>query len=160
LDIELEDIEYETLKSVFLKDEYVRIWKSTVKALLEFQGSDAATLQWRFAKQRALDVLEQRELIVGLYLEVEQHLKEGRWQDICNAVTWKIRTLERFTAVYDAQPSPRAHQPNPPPEKTYELRSLEETRDGVTSGRKVASAYSTTQHEVGTRSLYNLEQTA
>lgn len=154
LDIEQDYIGYETLKSVFVKDEYVRIWKAIVKELLEFQGSDGATLQWRVAKQLALDILEQRELIIGFYLEVEQRLKDGGWQDICNAVMWKIRALERFTAVYDAQSSPRAQQPNPPPEKTYELRSLDAIRDDVTGGGRAVSAYSTTQHEVGAPSTF------
>lgn len=103
---------------------YIPVWRAAVRALLDYQGDRHSYLSWKIAKQQAFDILEQRDLVAELFDDVEDELR-SRTIDVRNGIIQKIHLLERFTAIYDAQPVPTTMEHRPEPEPHYQLHPLE-----------------------------------
>lgn len=103
---------------------YIPVWRAAVRALLDYQGDRHSYLSWKIAKQQAFDILEQRDLVAELFDDVEDELR-SRTIDVRNGILQKIHLLERFTAIYDAQPVPTTMEHRPEPEPHYQLHPLE-----------------------------------
>lgn len=104
---------------------YLPIWRKAIDSLHEFQGQHYGSVSWRLAKQRALDILQQRDIAAERFQAVQDDLTSRASDDLCNAIIRKIRMLERFTMIYDAQPVPSTMEDIPDHEPYYELFPLE-----------------------------------
>lgn len=103
---------------------YIPVWRAAIRSLLGFQGQHHSHLWWKIAKQDAFDILEQRDLVAELFNDIEDELR--RWtRDVHVGILKKIKLLERFTAIYDAQPAPTTMDHQPEAEPHYQLHPLE-----------------------------------
>ena len=143
---EVTDTGLKRLRDVLEDCSYIPIWKSAINSMLDYQGDHFGILRWKQAKQQALDVLEHRDFAAKLYVGAEDELKEcgPEWHTVCEGITRKIRALERFTAVYDAQPLPSSSFRDPRPEPTYELEPLKDMKRGT----RIVEAYPRTKDQV------------
>jgi hypothetical protein len=112
------------------------IWRRAVDSLLDFQGQHYSHLSWKLAKQQALDILQQRDVAAEIFQDVEDELRSLTTEDIYDGIVGKIKILERFTTIYDAQPAPSTMEHNPDREQYYHLYPL-----GSRRGKEIAHAY-------------------
>ena len=124
------------------------VWRNAIDSLLEFQGRHFDAMPWKLAKQRALDILQQRDDVVEIFQAVEGELRSRTAEDLCSGIGQKIKMLKRFTAIYDAQPSPIHMDHNPGQEPYYHLSPMENQRS-----ENFARAYPHSQQHVSLPTL-------
>lgn len=122
---------------------YLSIWRVAINSLLDYQGSSYDELSWKLAKQQALDILEQRDIAAKLFEHIEDELRTQAFA-VCDGIIAKIKMLERFTVIYDAQPSPRTMEDRPGSEPHYKLYPLQNRK----RMKGVAEAYPQMQQRV------------
>ena len=88
----------------------LKIWRASLDSLIDYLGALSNSNTWRQAKQRALDILIQRDVVAEafdnlLFLDSTDTIEALKFIDIINE---KIRLMDRFAVVYDAQPAPDA----------------------------------------------------
>ena len=93
--------------------------RAAISSMLDYQGQYHSHLSWKIAKQKAFDILEQRDLVAELFDDIEGT------GDVHVGILQKIKLLERFTAIYDAQPAPTTMDHQPEAEPHYQLHPLE-----------------------------------
>jgi hypothetical protein len=107
---------------------YIPVWRAAIRSLLGqqlgYQGRPHSHLSWKIAKQDAFDILEQRDLVAELFNDIEDELRSWT-RDVHVGILQKIKLLERFTAIYDAQPAPTTMDHQPEAEPHYQLHPLE-----------------------------------
>lgn len=130
------DGDFTALQLMLVDNSYLHIWRTAVDSLMDHQGSHYDHLQWKFSKHRALDILERRDIAAELLEEIEDELRIQTF-DVYDGILTKIKMLERFAMIYDAQPSPVHMDHNPPSEPLYQLYPLKIGR----RGQKLAEAY-------------------
>jgi hypothetical protein len=124
------------------------VWRNAIDSLLEFQDRHFDAMPWKLAKQRALDILQQRDHAVEIFQDVEGELRSRTAEDLCSSILQKTKMLERFTAIYDAQPSPIHMDHNPGQEPCYHLSPMENRRS-----ENFARAYPQLQQHVSLPTL-------
>ena len=137
------DGDFTGLQLALADTSYLPIWKAAVNSLLHYQGSHYDYLSWKFAKQEALDILEQRDVVAEIFEEIEDELRTQK-SNVYDGIIAKAKMLERFTMIYDAQPSPVTMGDNPAPEPYYQLYPLESRK----RKKIVVEAYSQMQQRV------------
>ena len=109
---------------VLADTECLPVWRRAVYSFLTYQGSHYGTVSWKLSKQRAQDILEDRDKIVELFEAVDDELRNLNADDTYDGIFEKIKLLERFKAVYNNQPSPATMEDRPSPEPHYSLQPL------------------------------------
>ncbi|KAK1756516.1 hypothetical protein QBC47DRAFT_380094 [Echria macrotheca] len=132
----------------YLKDEaYIPMWKEALEILIRHQGSTSSCglPEWRLAKVRAFDILEERNRAAENFDRLEFTHKTPEVEHLCSSIRTKIQLLERFTTVYNLQGSP-LNGYTPPPEPYFDLYPLR----GQEKDKAVAEAYPyRSQHKNG-----------
>ena len=90
------------LMSKLADTSYYQIWRVAVHSLTGFLDS-----KWMMAKEKALDFLEARDITAELFDGIENELATQGFYEVYNGIMKKIRILERFKGIYDAQPANR-----------------------------------------------------
>jgi hypothetical protein len=144
------DGDFTGLQGSLMDTSYLSIWRAAINSLLDYQGSRYDYLSWKLAKQQALDILEQRDIAAELFEHIEDELGTQTF-DVCNGIIAKIKMLERFTAIYDAQPSPPVTMDhNPGSEPHYHLYPLQNKK--IMKG--VVEAYPQMQQRVSCLNIH------
>ena len=112
----------------------VPVWRVAVDSLLKYQDSNY--YQWKAVKQQALDILEQRDVAMSHFESARDELRFES-TDAHDGIFTKIKMLERFAYIYDAQPGNPAHGPEP----RYIL-------EPITGRKKTVTAYPHMQQPV------------
>jgi len=137
------DGDFTGLQLALADTSYLSIWRTAVNSLMDYQGSYYHDLPWKFAKHEALDILEQRDIVAEIFEEIEDQLKTQK-SDVYNGIIAKVKMLERFTMIYNAQPSPVHMDHRPDSEPYYQLYPLESRK----RKKIVVEAYSQMQQRV------------
>jgi hypothetical protein len=108
------------LLAFLVESSYSRIWKTAVLSLLEYEGEAGpfASLSWTLGRERALNVLELRDEILGIFEDIREELKGNDLEAVRNGIIDKIKKLERFSAAYNRQASSLEDKPY------YEVRPI------------------------------------
>lgn len=81
-------------------------------------------MNWKLAKQKAFDILEQRDVAAENFERLQFAQNTPETERFCDNIKAKLRLVGRFTAIYDAQPTPTGTEDRHEPEPRYELFPL------------------------------------
>jgi hypothetical protein len=126
----------------------VPVWRKILDTLIEYQERDS----WMLAKQRALDILQERDRIAPLFDDIQEELIDHGDHELCDSLHQKLNLLERFTAVYNALRRPSTENDQPAWEPTYNTYDVPKLQ----KPKFVANAYPNLQPQV--RSIYYKQQ--
>jgi hypothetical protein len=92
------------LRSALADTSHLPIWNAAIYSLLEYKGEFYEqwydTLSWKIGRQRAFDVLTQRDIAAELFGNVQDELRLHS-SETFKGIIANIRMLERFKAVHD-----------------------------------------------------------
>lgn len=132
--------ESEDLKQLLkdLEDEScLPIWRAAIDSLMSFQGALSGTVNWKSAKQRAVDILAQYDVAAENFERLQFVQNTPETERFCENIKAKLQLMGRFTVIYDTQPRPTGTEDRPEPaEPRYELFPLGDQRE-----KTVARAY-------------------
>jgi hypothetical protein len=116
----LADIHHSTAELVasLAETSVVGVWTTAAATLLALQG-DTSTVGWHTIKNKALDILELRQDAVALFEEVIEELSGNPHRDLYDALSTKLRALEKFARIYNRQPMPSTMEDRPSYDETY-----------------------------------------
>lgn len=89
-----------------------------------FQGAVSGTVNWKSAKQKAVDILAQHDVAAENFERLQFAQNTPETERFCENIKAKLQLMGRFTAVHDAQPAPTASEDRFEPEPRYELFPL------------------------------------
>jgi hypothetical protein len=98
VDIHRSTAELEELMASLAETSVGGVWMTAAATLLALQG-DTSTVGWHTIKNKALDILELRQDAVALFTEVIEELSGNRHRDLYEALSTKLRALERFARI-------------------------------------------------------------
>ena len=118
------------------------MWRAGLDSLITATG-ESGFPQWISAKQRALDILIQRDIAAESFERLEFTHKTVQVESFCDRIREKIELMEGFVAMHDTRP---AHLKEflPAEEPRYELYPLSSRR----RNKKVAEAYPNIRQQV------------
>lgn len=111
------------------------IWRAAIDSLLTFQGASSVTVNWKSAKQKAVDILAQHDVAAENFERLQFMQNTPETELFCENIKAKLQLMGRFTVIYDAQSTATEDQLKPP-EPRYELFPLGNQRQ-----KTVATAY-------------------
>ena len=93
-------------------------------------------VNWKSSKQKAVDILAQRDVAAENFERLQFAQNTPETERFCENIKAKLQLVGRFTAIYDAQPTPTSTEDRHEPEPRYELFPLGSQRQ-----KTVARAY-------------------
>lgn len=112
------------------------IWRAAIDSLMFFQGASSGKVNWKSAKQRAVDILAQHDVAAENFERLQFVQNTPETERFCENIRAKLQLMGRFTVIYDAQPTATEDRFEPAEEPRYELFPLGNQRQ-----KTVARAY-------------------
>lgn len=113
------------------------IWRAAIDSLMAFQGGLSGSVNWKSAKQKAVDILAQHDVAAENFERLQFVQNTPETELFCENIKAKLQLMGRFTVIYDAQPIPTGTADRlEPAEPCYELFPLRSQRQ-----KTVARAY-------------------